>query len=90
MTEQKMQKANVSYPIEFGENRKVLSTENYPRFIITDKKQFGHYKELFPNHFEIVKPIFERELRDNNKIIVNKKGGWCVENEEIKIVEYID
>ena len=78
-----MQKAIVSYPSKG-------STNEVERFIIKEAGQMEHYKECFPLHYPHIKSHFHRELNEGNILIINDKGGWCIETENIKIVKYID
>jgi hypothetical protein len=84
-----MRKAIVSFPSKVGENREILETIELERQIIQSRQQFGDYKKHFPLHYSIVEPHFKIELREGNTIIINEKGGWCVETEEIKIKQYL-
>jgi hypothetical protein len=85
----KMRKAMVTYPSKVDTNGEILESIEVERQIIQSREQFGDYKKQFPLYFPHVEPHFKRELRENNTIIINEKGGWCVETEEIKIKIYL-
>lgn len=79
-----MRKALVEFP---GNNGSRVEVESR---IITSEEDFNSYKELFPDYYPHVVELFKRELSEDNVIIVNGKGGWCVESEDIKIIKYLD
>lgn len=85
----KMRKAIVTYPSKVDTNGEILESVEVERQIIQSKEQFGDYKKQFPIYYPTVKPLFERELREGNTIIINNNGVWCIETEEIKIVKYL-
>ena len=84
-----MREAMVQYPTLIGDNGEILENVLIQSKIIQSKEQLKHYKQLFPIHYSLVEPHFKKELREGNIIIVNSKGGWCVETEEIKIKQYL-
>jgi hypothetical protein len=84
-----MREAMVQYPTLVGENGEILENSIFKRKIIQSRQQFSDYKKNFPIHYPHVEPHFKRELREGNTIIINEKGGWCIETEEIKIKQYL-
>ena len=85
----KMRKAMVTYPSKVDDHGEIIESIEVERQIIQSREQFGDYKKQFPLHYPIIEPLFKRELREGNTIIINEKGGWCVETEEIKIKRYL-
>lgn len=85
----KMRTAIVTHPAKFDTNGEIVESIEVQRQIIQSIDQVADYKKQFPLYYHHVLPSFKRELKEGNTIIVNNNGGWCVENEQIKIKQIL-
>lgn len=65
------------------------TTKDVEQDVITKKEQLADYKRKYPLYYSLVKENFLREIKQGNFILVNSKGGWCTQSEDIKIIRYI-
>lgn len=79
-----MRTALVTFPIEGGK------TKEFESKIISTKDDIFEYGQNFPFHFSILKNKFSSLIDEGKKIIVNRRGGWCLEGGTIKIMRYVD
>ena len=79
-----MRKALVKFPVSHNETKEVESS------IIENQQHIEDYKTKFPHMYPMVVHNFVEMLGEGEKIIVNRNGGWCNENDDIKILKYLD
>lgn len=79
-----MKKAIVSYPAAGGKST------NAEASIILNHKDVHEYGKQFPNNYPMLASKFKDLVEEGHPIIINPKGGWCLESDDIKILRYLD